>query len=163
MCHLRVRASPAREVPALARTAGRGHAGLVSDQAGLFRIRFRADPVELALFRAGLNRWLIGLGWPATDRQDAVLAINEACDNSVRQACWGDPGEVEVVARLVIEVDGRRIVAVVRDQTGPPRAGNADGTWLTIVNACMDRVRIKPGQGGTSVTMTSRPVPLRIA
>jgi len=115
------------------------------------------------LFRAGLNRWLLGLGWPATDRQDAVLAINEACDNSVRQACWGDPGEVEVVARLVIGVDGRRIVAVVRDQSGSPRGGGADGTWLTIVNACMDRVRIKPGQGGTSVTMTSRPVPLRIA
>lgn len=150
-------------MPALAGTPGPGHAGVVSDQAGLFRIRFRADPVELALFRAGLNRWLLGLGWPATDRQDAVLAINEACDNSVRQACWGEPGEVEVVARLVIGVDGRRIVAVVRDQSGSPRGGGADGTWLTIVNACMDRVRIKPGQGGTCVTMTSRPVPLRIA
>ena len=126
MCHLRVR--PA--VPALAGTAGPGHAGVVSDQAGLFRIRFRADPVELALFRAGLNRWLLGLGWPATDRQDAVLAINEACDNSVRQACWGDPGEVEVVARLVIGVDGRRIVAVVRDQSGSPGGGGADGTGV---------------------------------
>jgi len=51
----------------------------------------------------------------------------------------------------------------VRDQSGSPGGGGADGTWLTIVNACMDRVRIKPGQGGTSVTMTSRPVPLRIA
>ena len=70
---------------------------------------------------------------------------------------------MEVVARLVIGVDGRRIVAVVRDQSGSPGCGGADGTWLTIVNACMDRVRIKPGQGGTSVTMTSRPVPLRIA
>lgn len=135
---------------------------MVSDQTGLFRIRFRADPVELALFRAGLNRWLLGLEWPATDRQDAVLAINEACDNSVRQFCFGDQGEVEVVARLVIGVNDRRIVAVVRDEGGRPRAGSGGGTWLTIVNACMDRVRIRPAHGGTSVTMTSRPVPLRV-
>ena len=134
---------------------------MVSAQGGFFRIRFRADPVELVLFRGGLNRWLLGLGWPAADRQDAVLAINEACDNCVRQACWGDPGEVEVVARLVIGVDGRRIVAVVRDQSGSPGGGGADGTWLTIVNACMDRVQVRRAGGATSVTMTSRPVPLR--
>ena len=137
-----------------------GHAGVVADQTGLFRIRFRADPVELALFRAGLNRWLLGLDWPPTDRQDAVLAINEACDNSVQRVCLGDRGEVEVIARLVIGVEGRRIVAVVRDEAGSP--GPSGGAWLTIVNACMDRVRIKPALGGTSVTMTSRPVPLQV-
>jgi len=126
----------------------------------LFRIRFRADPVELALFRAGLTRWLLGLDWPATARQDAVLAINEACDNSVRRVCLGDRGEVEVVARLVIGADDRRIVAVVRDDAGP--SGPAGGAWLAIANACMERVRIKPVPGGTSVTLTSRPVPLRV-
>lgn len=136
---------------------------MVSGQAGFFRIRFRADPVELALFRGGLDRWLLGLGWPAADRQDAVLAINEACDNSVRQAGLGDGrGEVEVVARLVIGVDGRRIVTVVRDE-GPSPTGAAagGGLWLTMVNACMDRVQIRRTGGGTSVTMTSRPVPLQ--
>jgi len=90
---------------------------VVSAQAGFFRIRFRADPVELVLFRGGLNRWLLGLGWPAADRQDAVLAITEACDNSVRQAGLHDGrAEVEVVARLVIGLDDRRIVATVRDE-----------------------------------------------
>ena len=134
----------------------------MSAQAGFFRIRFRADPVELAFFRGGLNRWLLGLDWPATDRQDAVLAINEACDNCVQQAFLGDSGgEVEVVARLVVGPRDRRIVAVVRDD-GPSStsAGDVGGGWLTLVNACMDRVQIRRAGGGTSVTMTSRPVPL---
>jgi anti-sigma regulatory factor (Ser/Thr protein kinase) len=140
-----------------------GHAVVVSAQAGFFRIRFRADPVELVLFRGGLNRWLLGLGWPAADRQDAVLAINEACDNSVRQAGFHDGrSEVEVVARLVIGLDERRIVATVRDE-GPSPTGAATGCgmWLTMVNACMDRVQIRRTGGGTCVTMTSRPVPLQ--
>lgn len=137
-----------------------GHAGGVADQKGLFRIRFRADPVELALFRAGLTRWLLGLDWPATDRQDAVLAINEACDHSVQRVCLGERGEVEVVARLVIGSDDRRIVAVVRDDAGP--SVHSGGAWLAIANACMERVRVKAAPGGTSVTLTSRPVPLRI-
>jgi anti-sigma regulatory factor (Ser/Thr protein kinase) len=145
--------------PAFAGTAGAGHAGAVSAQAGFFRIRFRADPVELAFFRGGLNRWLLGLAWPDADRQDAVLAIYEACDNSVRQAGLRG-GEVEVVARLVIGSHDRRIVAVVRDDGWLPNAGGVDGAWLTMVNACMDRVQIRPGEDGTSVTMTSRPVPL---
>jgi serine/threonine-protein kinase RsbW len=131
----------------------------VSAQAGFFRIRFRADPVELAFFRGGLNRWLLGLAWPDADRQDAVLAIYEACDNSVRQAGLRG-GEVEVVARLVIGLHDRRIVAVVRDDGWLPSAGGDGGAWLTMANACMDRVQIRPGEDGTSVTMTSRPVPL---
>lgn len=140
-----------------------GHAVLVSAPTGFFRIRFRADPVELVLFRGGLNRWLLGLGWPAADRQDAVLAINEACDNSVRQAgLYDGSGEVEVVARLVIGADDRRIVATVRDEgPAPTDAAAGCGMWLTMVNACMDRVQIRRSGSGTCVTMTSRPVPLQ--
>lgn len=147
-----------RQAPALAVAARAGHAGTVSAQAGFFRIRFRADPVELAFFRGGLNRWLLGLDWPATERQDAVLAINEACDNCVQQAFLGDgSGEVEVVARLVVGPQDRRIVAVVRnDGASSTSVADLGGAWLALVNACMDRVQVR----GTTVTMTSRPVPL---
>jgi anti-sigma regulatory factor (Ser/Thr protein kinase) len=147
--------------PALAIAARAGHAGTVSAQAGFFRIRFRADPVELAFFRGGLNRWLLGLDWPDTDRQDAVLAINEACDNRVQHAFFHDGGgEVEVVARLVVGPRDRRIVAVVRDDDPSSNVADVGDAWLTLVNACMDRVQIRRSESGTSVTMTSRPVPL---
>ena len=135
---------------------------MVSAQAGFFQIRFRADPIELALVRGGLNRWLLGIEWPTADRQDAVLAINEACDNCVQQAWLRDGrGEVEVVARLVISLHDRRIVVVVRDHGPSPSAGGVgDGAWLTMANACMDRVQVRSAGGETTVTMTSRPVPL---
>jgi anti-sigma regulatory factor (Ser/Thr protein kinase) len=133
----------------------------MSAQAGFFRIRFTADPVELTFFRAGLDRWLVGLEWPDLDRQDAVLAVNEACDDSVRHAYLGDArGEVEVVARLTVGSDDRRIVAVVRDHGLSPLRWGADDLGLTVVRACMDRVKISRTASGTTMTMTSRPVPL---
>ena len=147
--------------PAFAVLAYAGHAGAVSAQAGFFRIRFTADPVELTFFRAGLNRWLIGLEWPDIDRQDAVLAVNEACDNSVRHAPLdGSRGEVEVVARLMVGAADRRIVAVVRDDGPSATRWGARDLGLTVVRACMDRVRVSRTANATTVTMTSRPVPL---
>jgi anti-sigma regulatory factor (Ser/Thr protein kinase) len=133
----------------------------VSAHGGYFRIRFLADPVELMFFRTGLNRWLIGLGWPDIDRQDAVLAVNEACDNSVRHAHLGDGRrEVEVVARLMLGANDRRIVAVVRDHGQSSTGWDAPELGLVLVRACMERVQIRRAADGTTVTMTSRPVPL---
>jgi anti-sigma regulatory factor (Ser/Thr protein kinase) len=134
---------------------------VVSAQGGFFQIRFTADPVELIFFRGGLNRWLIGLQWPDGDRHDAVLAVSEACDNSVQHAyAGGDRGEVEVVARVMIGSDDRRMVAVVRDHGHSPTGWGDRGLGLTMVHACMDRVQIRRAAGGTTVRMTSRPVPL---
>jgi anti-sigma regulatory factor (Ser/Thr protein kinase) len=130
-------------------------------QGGYFQIRFTADPVELAFFRAGLDRWLVGLGWPDLDRQDAVLAVNEACDNSVRYAYMSEGrGEVEVVARLMVGAEDRRIVVVVRDHGSSPSRWDVGELGLRVVHACMDRVKIGRTASGTTMTMTSRPVPL---
>jgi anti-sigma regulatory factor (Ser/Thr protein kinase) len=133
----------------------------VSARGSFFRIRFTADPIELIFFRGGLNRWLAGLDWPEADRHDVVLAASEACDNSVRHAYPGDDrGEVEVVARVVIGRHDRRIVVVVRDH-GHSGAGWGDrGLGLTMVHGCMDRVQIRRAEAGTTVSLTSRPVPL---
>ena len=133
----------------------------MSAHTGFFRIRFTADPVELMFFRGGLNRWLVGLDWPEGDRHDAVLAVSEACDNCVQHAYSSDDrGEVEVVARVMIGSDDRRMVAVVRDHGQSPGGWAGRGLGLTMVHACMDRVKIKSADDGTVVTMTSRPVPL---
>jgi anti-sigma regulatory factor (Ser/Thr protein kinase) len=125
-----------------------------------YSIRFTADPVQLVFFRGGLDRWLRQLDWPETDRIDALLAVSEACTNCVDHAYpRGAAGDVEVVARLVVEPGERRIVVVVRDH-GTWRGSGADGLGLTAVRACMDRVRIRHDERGTTVTMTTRAVPL---
>lgn len=133
----------------------------MSEQTGFYRIRFAADPMQLIFFRGGLTRWLGRLQWPEPERIDAVLAISEACGNSVEHAYPAeDVGEVEVVGRVVVGTTTRHIVVVVRDTGRWRGAGESRGLGLTTVHACMERVRIRHGGGGTVVTMTSRPVPL---
>lgn len=133
----------------------------MSARTGFFSIRFAADPVQLIFFRAGLDRWLRGLRWPEPDRIDALLAVSEACTNSVQHAYpMGAAGEVEVVGRLVVGTADRRIVIVVRDHGSWREEARGRGFGLTTVRTCMDRVKIRHDEAGTVVTMNSRPVPL---
>jgi anti-sigma regulatory factor (Ser/Thr protein kinase) len=133
----------------------------MSATTGYYRIRFAADPVQLIFFRAGLNAWLRGLQWPEPDRIDAVLAISEACTNSVQHAYpIGEPGDVDVTGRLVVDEAARRIVVVVRDEGRWRSRSDGRGYGLTTVRECMADVRIRRDVRGTVVTMTSRPVPL---
>ncbi|HYH30974.1 MAG TPA: ATP-binding protein [Pseudonocardia sp.] len=129
---------------------------------GYYRIRFAADPVQLMFFRGGLNAWLQQLRWPEPDRIDAVLAVSEACENAVRHAYEaGEPGEVDVVGRLVAGPDGRQIVVTVRDEGSWRAPTGRPGLGLRTIDECMAQVRIRhEGGGGTVVTMTSRRVPL---
>jgi anti-sigma regulatory factor (Ser/Thr protein kinase) len=128
---------------------------------GYYRIRFAADPVQLIFFRAGLNAWLRGLRWPEPDRVDAVLAISEACTNAVQHAYpAGEPGDVDVTGRLVVDENVRRIVVVVRDEGRWRDRASGCGYGLTAVHECMADVRIRQDGDGTTVTMISKPVPL---
>jgi anti-sigma regulatory factor (Ser/Thr protein kinase) len=128
---------------------------------GYYRIRFAADPVQLIFFRAGLNAWLRGLQWPESDQIDAVLAISEACTNAVEHAYPdGEPGDVDVTGRLVVDEKARRIVVVVRDEGQWRNRASGRGYGLTTVHECMAEVRIRQDGDGTVVTMISRPVPL---
>lgn len=126
-----------------------------------YRIRFSADPVQLILFRGGLDRWLDQLDWPEPERVDTLLAVSEACCNAVRHAYAGiEPGDVEVTGRLVLGPVDRRLRWTVRDH-GRWRVDPAGpGFGLPTVRACMERVAVRADENGTVVTMTSRPVPL---
>ena len=128
---------------------------------GYYRIRFAADPVQLIFFRAGLTAWLRSLQWPEPDRIDAVLAISEACTNAVQHAYpAGEPGDVDVTGRLVVDENVRRIVVVVRDEGRWRDRAGGRGYGLTTVHECMAEVRIRQDGDGTAVTMISKPVPL---
>ena len=133
----------------------------MTETTGYYRIRFAADPVQLIFFRAGLNAWLRGLQWPEPDRIDAVLAVSEACTNAVQHAYpSGEPGDVDVTGRLVVDENVRRIVVVVRDDGRWQDRASGRGYGLKTVHECMAEVRIRQDAGGTVVTMISRPVPL---
>jgi anti-sigma regulatory factor (Ser/Thr protein kinase) len=130
-------------------------------RADSYSIRFPADPVQVALFRHGLDQWLHRLNWPDEDRVDALLAISEACTNVVRHAYpLGAPGEVEVTGRLVLEPERRRLVVKVRDKGTWRQGPDGEGFGLLTMRACMDRVTIRHDGDGTAVTLISNAVPV---
>lgn len=126
-----------------------------------YRIRFTADPVQLILFRGGLDRWLLQLAWPEAERVDVLLAVSEACCNAVRHAYTGiEAGDVEVQGRLVLGPADRRLRWTVRDHGRWRADAGGPGFGLPTVRACMERVAVRGDEHGTVVSMTSRPVPL---
>ncbi|MFR9803127.1 ATP-binding protein [Pseudonocardia sp. RS010] len=133
----------------------------MADDSGFYSIRFGADPVQLAFFRAGLDRWLQALEWPEPERVDAILAVSEACTNAVKHAyAGGAPGDVEVVGRLVAGPAHRQVVVTVRDE-GMWRPDHGDkGYGMSVMRGCMERVSIRRDDTGTTVTLVSVPVPL---
>jgi len=133
----------------------------VTAETGFYTIRFGADPVQLAFFRSGLDRWLQQLQWPEDDRVDVILAVSEACTNAVKHAYRGGiPGDVDVVARLVLGPRERRVAVRVRDWGAWRPDTGIGGFGLTTMRACMEKVVIKREPDGTVVSLTSGPVPL---
>jgi anti-sigma regulatory factor (Ser/Thr protein kinase) len=133
----------------------------MADDSGFYTIRFGADPVQLAFFRAGLDRWLQGLRWPEEARVDAILAVSEACTNAVKHAyAGGVPGDVEVVGRLVAGPRSRQIVVTVRDEGVWRPDQGVTGYGMSVMKGCMEKVAIRRDDTGTTVTLTSASVPL---
>jgi anti-sigma regulatory factor (Ser/Thr protein kinase) len=133
----------------------------MADDTGYYNIRFGADPVQLAFFRAGLDRWLHGLAWPEEARVDAILAVSEACTSAVKHAyAGGVPGDVEVVGRLVAGPASRQVVVTVRDEGVWRPDQGVTGYGMSVMKGCMDKVSIRRDDNGTTVTLVSASVPL---
>src|SRR3954454_17539717 len=112
-----------------------------------------------SLVRQRTRAWLDALGWPADDREDVVMAVNEAVANVVDHAYLGQPhrGEVRVYGWPANHPGGHRVVITVADggRGRPlPNAPGYRGRGLRMMHACMDSVLIQPAAAGTTVIMT---------
>src|SRR6476659_9696126 len=81
------------------------------DDPGSFRLRLRATPSSLALFREALRDWLLRLELENGDVFDVVLACSEALTLVVEDR----PRQVALVVEVVGAFDGDRIVVTTRD------------------------------------------------
>ena len=112
-----------------------------------------------------LRQWLAGLSWPADETDDLLLAVSEAVSNSVDHAYPpGRPGEVEFEARCETDSTGARYaVLVVRDRGAwrpQPEWHENRRRGLQLMRACTGSLEVDPGELGTTIRMTSRPVPV---
>ena len=128
-------------------------------------IRVPAEPRAVGTVRSQVRGWLTALNWPLNDLDDLLLAINEACTKAVEHAYLaGAAGDVMISLRVATGGTGlRQVNAVVRD-CGHWRTAPADpgfrGHGLTMMRELTQLMRIRRDHRGTSVTMTSRPVPI---
>ena len=108
-----------------------------------------------------LWEWLSTLDWPAEQRDDIVLAVNEALTNVADHAYPPDAtGQAQMYAWEALEHQRRlrRVVAVVTDygRWKPAAVGPSyRGRGLPMMEACMASVQIQHSSGGTTVIMTS--------
>jgi anti-sigma regulatory factor (Ser/Thr protein kinase) len=125
-------------------------------EAAAYSCRIAASPDELVTMRQSLRDWLNRHGVEDPARDDILLAVGEACTNSIEHA-YDDhvPG--------IVLIDGHRgaddVVLTVRDH-GAWRARPPDprrNRGLRLINAVMDDVAVSsPGDGGTRVRMRRR-------
>jgi anti-sigma regulatory factor (Ser/Thr protein kinase) len=131
------------------------------DDAPALRIMLVADTAAPSRVRRRFRRWLDGLGWPRDQRDDILMAVDEATANVVDHAYPGRrAGPVHIVARLLAGgLRGHRHVEIaVRDwgrwQPVPADRGYR-GRGLAMMKAFMHRVDLRCRDDGTEVLLRS--------
>ncbi|AKN15887.1 SpoIIE family protein phosphatase [Mycobacterium haemophilum] len=115
------------------------------------RIESDASPDKLATIRHRLARWLLAAGVPDALAADIVLAVNEACTNSVEHAYRGHN-----VGTMLIEVeavDGEVHARVAdsgswKEPAVDPRSG---GRGLILIRTISDSVELDKSPPGTTL------------
>ena len=120
------------------------------------RIEVPATADQLVHIRHRLLAWLEPLGVPDAVVADIVLAVNEACTNSVEHAYRDfEVGTIEVEA----SVKGGDIVVCVSDHGTwriPSSEPSTRGRGLPIIEATSDDVELSRSTSGTTVRITFR-------
>ncbi|MBV8862052.1 MAG: SpoIIE family protein phosphatase [Mycobacterium sp.] len=117
-----------------------------------------ASPDHLSDIRHQLTAWMRAATIPDGPVADVVLAVNEACANSIEHAYRGhQPARVRVEG----ENDGARVHLKVIDtgswKTAPTDPGSR-GRGLLLIRAVSDRLELNCTSSGTTVDM-SFPLP----
>ena len=117
-------------------------------------IEIPSDPTVLATLRRRLRAWLDLRGVSEQERDDAVLSISEACNNSIEHAYGGGSGPI----RLLLEHRAGALDIAVEDQGTwrPPVPNPERGRGLDVMRAVMDETGIEHDRGGTRVLLSRR-------
>jgi serine phosphatase RsbU (regulator of sigma subunit)/anti-sigma regulatory factor (Ser/Thr protein kinase) len=111
-----------------------------------------AEAAVLSALRGRLRRWMTLRGVGEDDREDAILAISEACTNSIEHGYERAQGAIH----LTIEHSRDGLQIVVRDRGRWRMRGRAmqgRGRGLVIMRSVMRTVDVAADEHGTTVTL----------
>ena len=115
-------------------------------------MRVESDPAQLLPLRRKLKPLLKKAGLSEKSREETLVAVGEACTNSIRHAYSGEPGrEIRVTVeesrkKLVFKIRdyGRKIdLSKVKTPKLPPR--KAGGLGIYLMKRMMDAVEYRAG------------------
>ena len=116
-------------------------------------LRLPADRTVLAQVRRILRRWIHQFGASREDVGAVTLACGEACANAIEHAYGLGAALFELEARAADGV----VTIIVRDHgQWREQRGKDRGRGITIIEASMDEVEIRPTEHGTEVVMRRR-------
>ena len=116
-------------------------------------IEVPGEPSSLADLRRRLRRWLELRGLGAAERDDAILAVSEACNNAIEHAYTDDePGAIH----LVIEHRDDSLAIRISDRGAwqPTSPSFERGRGIALMRAVMDETTIEHDGRGTNVTLS---------
>jgi anti-sigma regulatory factor (Ser/Thr protein kinase)/GAF domain-containing protein len=115
-----------------------------------FEVEILSDPRMLRGMRRRLEQWLVGRGLEHEDVVVVVLAVSEACNNSIEHAYHDDhSGPVEVS----VTKDAETLRVVVEDHGAWREQTKSDerGRGLMLIENLMDRMAVQTGLHGTRI------------
>ena len=115
-------------------------------------IEVPSEPAELTGLRRRLRTWLELRGLSDDERDDAILAVSEACNNAIEHAYRAEPGLI----RLVIDYREGTLAIRIEDRGGwqPKSPSFERGRGIPLMRAVMDMATIEHDAHGTSVTLS---------
>jgi len=121
---------------------------------GPLRLDLPAEPDSLVEMRRELRGWLAASNVDEEVSADVVLAVDEACTNSIEH---GYPGHAEGRLSVTVTAGDDELEIVVTDGgrwRTPPSDPGIRGRGVELMRALMSEVDIEPGEHGSRVRMT---------
>ncbi|WP_243871237.1 SpoIIE family protein phosphatase [Amycolatopsis viridis] len=121
---------------------------------GPLRLDLRAEPDSLIDIRRELRRWLALADVPEDPAADVILAVDEACTNSIEHG-YGGRGD-GMLTLTATAGDGSVEIVITDDGTWrpPPADPGIRGRGVGLMQALMTEVEITPGENGSRVRLT---------
>ena len=115
-------------------------------------IEVPGDAAGMAGLRRRLRTWLELRGLAEDERDDAILAITEACNNAIEHAYHLEPGFIH----LLLEHREGTLAMRIEDRGGwhPTAPSFERGRGIPLMRAVMDMTTIEHDERGTSVTLS---------